>query len=624
MRKKSGIRSVFLFCLIPLILLGLSAIPFFNNYLSTSKQTLEKLTVLGDGRTAIALTQNPSDSYAIVANRLNIAKETSDRQRLPSSFFRRGFIYSGSDTATIIIPQPDDSSARSPFFIYSMQKDGKAKLLDTLYAAVFDEPFFWQGKAMFLGQNESGQRVIDFVENGVLTQINLENDPLLANNIQTIRIDSSNYLMPYLAISTYDNNNYFYGLFFNEDGTLVKAASDGYSIDLTQLSHQYYGDNPMITFSPQEDSSATLGTYHWGADVSLVHNTLYFENNALIPLGEYRLFNPQLNVIDVDHFMISGTDAANPNGAKTLIYIFNRQTGELQQLPEALVGSLEPVFFNSSNYIDLTAEHIIINSSNGQAGVILDINSNQADFIVEASFPQPPLQDQIWGFITDGGGQVILIIAASWILLPILITVFGLLTGKSRKKKLNRGVQVIATITAIDQTGTYINNLPHVTIHLSFMYNGEKETAKVKYLVRPGQILEPGMALPASYDPRSKSIVLLTEDEVNGQSMQEAYNQTLLKEGVTTAHALDLGQNGLKAQGVIMSFTPTGKIINGLGEIEIKLRVTTEENYSYDAVLLKVVPPAALPSMAVGRVLDLRYNPADLQDITIILPVNGG
>lgn len=616
--KKIKSLWVLLFFALPVLFISLAAIPEYREYMRSFPEEMVWMATLGNGKTAMALTKNTQDSHQIRLTTLDIGTGTAQTQTLPSSFFQRGFLYPGSSSATLLLPQTSEDTSRTPFLVYSANLDGTLELLDTLYAGVFDQPFFWQGSTLMLGWNEQQELVLDIVKDGILTQAIVEaSDPQLVGNIQYASIDSSNPIFPTLKINTFDYQDYVLGLFLDRQGRLPAAKTED---ELVALMETYYGEAPMLTLISNQDNSFGIATFQWGDGVSLHGTNLTIDTGQLVPLGQIQLYNPQLTTIYANHLMVSGASSPNPGKATTMVYLYDRQKNELTQLPETMVGSLAPLYFSSSSNTLLSSSHLVLNSASGQAGVILNLSNSQADFVVDSSFPQRSFKYNLRSFILHGAGGPMLGIAGIWLgLLLILLVVFAVARTK-RKQMLHHGVQTMASIAKTSATGVTINELPQMELELSFVYDSQPKTLVVKHLLQPGEILLPGMTVAISYNPKNNKAILLSSGELNPDALQDLFNSTLLSQGVTTQHALNLAKNGVKAQGVVLSACPTGKIVNGNAEMKLTLCITKPDGTQQDTTVLKVMPPPALPYATVGRVIDLYYNPDNLEDITFAVP----
>ena len=93
--------------------------------------------------------------------------------------------------------------------------------------------------------------------------------------------------------------------------------------------------------------------------------------------------------------------------------------------------------------------------------------------------------------------------------------------------------------------------------------------------------------------------------------------------GTTTQEALNVANNPnrVNAQGIILSAQPTGRIVNGLTEMALRIMVTRPDmdGTRYEATITKNVPQAVLPQLAVGSIVQVTYVPTDEQNIALSL-----
>ena len=143
--------------------------------------------------------------------------------------------------------------------------------------------------------------------------------------------------------------------------------------------------------------------------------------------------------------------------------------------------------------------------------------------------------------------------------------------------------------------------------------------------------------VPVRYNPQKPKQFVIDEDayknatffkediaqqyQMQGQGQSNIDTMQLqaqmLHDGVTTQEALNIRNTSIQAKSVIMSAQPTGNIVGGNGEMELKIEVTRSDGSQYQTTVKKAIPPVALPYIQVGRVVQVFYKPGDEQNITI-------
>ena len=207
------------------------------------------------------------------------------------------------------------------------------------------------------------------------------------------------------------------------------------------------------------------------------------------------------------------------------------------------------------------------------------------------------------------GGSMVLLVGSTFV---------SLLFGRSKKVK--NGPLVFGAVVSAGQTGLFINEQPQLEISLQFStLDGQEIVASTREVVALTDLSEvqPGVVLPLRYDPAKPQKIVLDFD-VDQESLQAALDMQMIASGDTTQEKVDIRNNGVKAQGVVLSSHPTGNIINGKGEIELHINVE-RPNFggTFEVTVQKAVPQNSLSTVLPGSVIDVYYHPWDEQNIVI-------
>ncbi|MCL2760796.1 MAG: hypothetical protein FWD70_04015 [Desulfuromonadales bacterium] len=111
--------------------------------------------------------------------------------------------------------------------------------------------------------------------------------------------------------------------------------------------------------------------------------------------------------------------------------------------------------------------------------------------------------------------------------------------------------------------------------------------------------------------------VPVNNGQINFNAAAQAAIQSELAAGKITRKTVDIRQNGVPAKGVILACTPTGRIVNGEGELQLKVNVTRPNGSTYEVNIAKCVPQSGIAFTVPGSVVHVYYMPNDEQNIVI-------
>ncbi len=215
--------------------------------------------------------------------------------------------------------------------------------------------------------------------------------------------------------------------------------------------------------------------------------------------------------------------------------------------------------------------------------------------------------------------------------LPIAIVVFAF-TGDSvltaftgrNSAAFRDGLVGIGTVTGVRPTGMTLNDQPQVRIDLSVeASDGEVFASHAKMIVPLTELalLQPGVVLPVRYLPGLTDKVEIDRSG-DPSHAQAAYNQSMIRQGITTEAKLAVAEHGIPAQAVVQSLSVPGEIRNGNSKIALSLVVTRPDGTTFATRVEKFVPPRGVQHIQVGRVVEVRYLPEREDDVVLVVPVN--
>jgi hypothetical protein len=83
----------------------------------------------------------------------------------------------------------------------------------------------------------------------------------------------------------------------------------------------------------------------------------------------------------------------------------------------------------------------------------------------------------------------------------------------------------------------------------------------------------------------------------------------------------ELLEQGRPAVAEILSIRETGNLYNRKPEVEIQLRVKPAEGAEFSLEVTKVLSQTDLAKYVEGTLVEIRYDPADLDDVAFVKPV---
>jgi hypothetical protein len=224
-------------------------------------------------------------------------------------------------------------------------------------------------------------------------------------------------------------------------------------------------------------------------------------------------------------------------------------------------------------------------------------------------------------FLTKGEAISFILLAVFFgtaMLLLIGTTMFSAFSGHSKKVK--NGPLVFGTVVSVKRTGLLVNHQPQLDIAMQFTTNdGQQITASDRRIISLTDLaqVQPGAMFPLRYNPENPEQIMI-EKNADQAALQAAYNMQMVASGVTTQSMLDITQNGVRANGVVLSAQPTGNIINGYGEMTLQIKVTRPEyGGQFETTINKAIPQNMLAGVQPGSVIEVYYMPGNESKIAI-------
>lgn len=144
-------------------------------------------------------------------------------------------------------------------------------------------------------------------------------------------------------------------------------------------------------------------------------------------------------------------------------------------------------------------------------------------------------------------------------------SVMAALTGTNSAAFRNGSVG-IGTVRAVRQTGMTLNDQPEVRIDLGVEdADGKTFESHAKMIVPLTELalLRPGVVLPVRYVPGRTDKVEIDRSG-DTAAVTEAWNHTMIRQGVTSVDKLDIAARGVAAQAVVQSLSVPGRFATGI------------------------------------------------------------
>ncbi|MCL1917000.1 MAG: DUF3592 domain-containing protein [Peptococcaceae bacterium] len=182
-------------------------------------------------------------------------------------------------------------------------------------------------------------------------------------------------------------------------------------------------------------------------------------------------------------------------------------------------------------------------------------------------------------YMTENIGMMILIAivmlgAITWLLKGMMHSVR---TSITRAK----GIKTTAVIKEMGLGGSALGNEFSPAVTLRVLVENEKGklySAQIETTIATTHMprFQPGCKIDVAYDPANpQKVVMLSPtsriQEEYQASKQAAFDKYLIEKGVTSQEMIDIANNGIKAQGIILSVQPTGNVINGWEEMALDI-----------------------------------------------------
>ena len=180
----------------------------------------------------------------------------------------------------------------------------------------------------------------------------------------------------------------------------------------------------------------------------------------------------------------------------------------------------------------------------------------------------------------------------------------------------------IGEVRSAERTSLQYEEKPQVafTVHY-YTEDGQETTVMFKQLMTPEDLARypVGTVVPIKYNPArpdKDAQIMLNPDPAE---VDKAYDRYYLATGQMTQEEFDIKQNGVQAQAVIVSASPTGEIVaKNRTEMSIQVTVNRPDGTTYQVTTTAALAQSDIPYAIAGSIVSVYYLPEDEQNIFIV------
>ncbi|MEV0697071.1 hypothetical protein AB0I53_04005 [Saccharopolyspora sp. NPDC050389] len=182
-----------------------------------------------------------------------------------------------------------------------------------------------------------------------------------------------------------------------------------------------------------------------------------------------------------------------------------------------------------------------------------------------------------------------------------------------------------ATVESVRRTGLTVNDRPQLELRvLVDTADGVSFSSTTRLIADLTELatLKPGLMLPVRYLPGEPARGVAVVRDAPPHEVQATLDAIQLAKGEITPLQHEIGTRGIDAQAVVMSMTPTGEIRGDKSVLDLTVRITRPDGGTFDIQQNRPVLPQVVDQMQPGKILRVRYLPADETDFGIISALN--
>ncbi|WP_410768862.1 hypothetical protein [Fontibacillus sp. BL9] len=453
----------------------------------------------------------------------------------------------------VIIPAYDDSlGLQLNYFTRSGEMEELAQGSLHIPAFLSSGTYEWRGRLIISGEAPESGLYIAQVKAGQLETVPLNTPSLLpARPVHVMEVHGSfenDKAVPMFEIDLKDDRTAFVSGIFdktNLPSVVVKNEEEG-SFDAEDraaalFAKQFGIDNSRLI---REDSDYPgkakfydANESNWGAEVPTPK-----------PVYQARVF-----LLNDQEVLIAGSTTEDELNGTVLGYLYNEKTGKsidvtglLGQLKHEDLKNEETSFFKEpeSNMLYFAIrEQAASGSLNLDTQDVMILTGEQVEGWLIGKGEDVMSPQSFWNYVKEGGPLILNWMI--WLLIPILsilaFVMLPMIAMKSNARKISQGRQLPGTILRMDETGTYVNELPLVRFTVRFEDEGQMKEVSIKKVISFLNDVKVGDSVLISYNRKKHKAVFVTGDNVQEQPKPDLIKDAVLSR-IETLGAVNRGQ----------------------------------------------------------------------------------
>lgn len=221
-------------------------------------------------------------------------------------------------------------------------------------------------------------------------------------------------------------------------------------------------------------------------------------------------------------------------------YLYNEKTGKfidatnlLGQLSYEDLANEETSFFKEpeSNMLYFTErEQAASGSLNLDTQDVKVLTGEQVEGWLIGKGENVMSLQSFWNYVKEGGPLILNWVI--WLLIPILsilaLIMLPLMAKKSKTRKISQGRQLPGTILRMEETGTYVNDMPLVRFTVRFEDEGQMKEVSIKKVISFLNDIKIGDSVLISYNRKKHKAVFVTGEDVREQPKPDLIKDAVL------------------------------------------------------------------------------------------------
>lgn len=531
MKKIRSIIFANLVFFIPAIILSTFVWKDYSGYMKNIDDHLPSMSgifMIDEGKRLVGVSDKIDGGYTTAylfdATNGTLIKEVKLRTNIHGELGAVSYQQNG-----VILPTYDDSlGLQLNYFTRSGEMEELAQGKLRIPAFLSSGTYEWRGRLIISGETAESAPYIAQVKAGQLETIPLDSPSLLpARPVHVMEVHGSfenDKAVPMFEIDLKDDRTALVSGIFNKanlPSVVMKNEEEGSFAAQDRAAAEFakeFGINNSKLIREDSNYPETAKFYdanenQWGAEVPTPQ-----------PVYQARVF-----LLNDQEVLIAGSTKEDELNGTLLGYLYNEKTGTFSDVTN-LLGQLtyeDLANEDTSFFKEPESNMLYLAERESRASGAFDLETRDVrlltgeqveGWLVGQGEDVKSLQS-FWNYVKEGGPLILNWVI--WLLIPILsILAFLLLpmiSMRSNARKISQGQQLPGTISRMEETGTYINELPLVRFTVRFEDEGQMKEVKIKKVISFLNDIKVGDSVLISYNRKKHKAVFVTGDNVQEQ-----------------------------------------------------------------------------------------------------------